>query len=99
MRVAQIVSRQSRAIVVIVALLYATWTGRRRLASGAAVASAFLCVVTAGVDLAMFYTFPSDPGTDVNRLVSYAVGALLVAAFVAGISAVKPNWVKALMTR
>jgi hypothetical protein len=73
--------------------------GRRRLASGAAVASAFLCVVTAGVDLAMFYTFPSDPGTDVNRLVSYAVGALLVAAFVAGISAVKPNWVKTLMTR
>ena len=86
-------------VVVIVVLLYATWTGRRRLASGAAVASAFLCVVTAGVDLAMFYTFPSDPGTDVNRLVSYAVGALLVAAFVAGISAVKPNWVKALMTR
>ena len=86
-------------VVVIVALLYATWTGRRRLASGAAVASAFLCVVAAGVDLAMFYTFPSDPGTDVNRLVSYAVGALLVAAFVAGISAVKPNWVKALMTR
>jgi len=86
-------------VVVIVALLYATWTGRRRLASGAAIASAFLCVVTAGVDLAMFYTFPSDPGTDVNRLVSYAVGALLVAAFVAGISAVKPNWVKTLMTR
>jgi len=86
-------------VAVIIVLLYATWTGRRRLASGAAVASAFLCVVTAGVDLAMFYTFPSDPGTDVNRLVSYAVGALLVAAFVAGISAVKPNWVKTLMTR
>jgi hypothetical protein len=86
-------------VVVIVALLYATWTGRRRLASGAAVASAFLCVVTAGVDLAMFYTFPSDAGTDVNRAVSYVVGALLVAAVVAGITAVKPSWVKTLMTR
>ena len=86
-------------VVVIVALLYATWTGRRRLASGAAVASAFLCVVTAAVDLAMFYTFPSDAGADVNRLVSYAVGALLVAAGVAGITAAKPSWVKALMTR
>lgn len=84
---------------VIVALLYATWTGRRRLASGAAVASAFLCVVTAGMDLAMFYTFPSDPGTDVNRAVSYVVGALLVAAVVAGIAAIKPSWVKTLMTR
>ena len=86
-------------VVVIVALLYATWTGRRRLASGAAVASAFLCVVTAAVDLAMFYAFPSDAGADVNRLVSYAVGALLVAAGVAGITAAKPSWVKALMTR
>jgi hypothetical protein len=86
-------------VVVIVALLYATWSGRRRLASGAAVASAFLCVVTAAVDLAMFYTFPSDAGADVNRLVSYAVGALLVAAGVAGITAAKPSWVKALMTR
>lgn len=86
-------------VAVIVALLYATWTGRRRLASGAAVASAFLCVVTAAVDLAMFYTFPSDAGADVNRLVSYAVGALLAAAGVAGITAAKPSWVKALMTR
>jgi hypothetical protein len=86
-------------VVVIVALLYATWTGRRRLASGAAVAGAFLCVVTAAVDLAMFYAFPSDAGADVNRLVSYAVGALLVAAGVAGVTAAKPSWVKALMTR
>jgi FtsH-binding integral membrane protein len=87
-------------VVVIAALLYATWTWRRRgLAPGAAVASAFLCVVTAAVDLAMFYTFPSDAGADINRLVSYAVGALLVAAGVAGVTAAKPSWVKALMTR
>jgi Caspase domain len=85
--------------VVIVVLLYATWTGRRRLASGAAVASAFLCGVTAAVDLAMFYAYPYDAGQDVNAAVSYTVGALLVAAAVAGITAAKPSWVKALMTR
>jgi hypothetical protein len=85
--------------VVIVVLLYATWTGRRRLASGAAVASAFLCGVTAAVDLAMFYAYPYDAGQDVNAAVSYTVGALLVAAVIAGITAAKPSWVKALMTR
>ncbi len=85
--------------VVIVVLLYATWTRRRRLASGAAVASAFLCGVTAAVDLAMFYAYPYDAGQDVNAAVSYAVGALLVAAVIAGITAAKPNWVRTLMTR
>jgi hypothetical protein len=85
--------------VVIVVLLYATGTGRRRLASGAAVASAFLCGLTATVDLAMFYAYPYDAGQDVNQVVSYAVGALLVAAVIAGVTAAKPNWVRTLMTR
>jgi hypothetical protein len=85
--------------VVIVVLLYATWTGRRRLASGVAVASAFLCSVTAAVDLAMFYAYPYDASDGTNRAASYAVGALLIAAVVAGITAAKPSWVKTLMTR
>jgi hypothetical protein len=85
--------------VVIVVMLYAAWTGRRRLTSGAAAASAFLCVLTAAVDLAMFYAYPYDLSADTNRAASYAVAVLVVAAVVAGITAAKPNWVKTLMTR
>lgn len=86
-------------VTVIVVMLYAAWTGRRRLTGGAAAASAFLCIVTAAIDLAMFYAFPYDTDADTNRLGSYALGALLLAALVAAITAMKPSWVKTLMTR
>ena len=45
--------------------------------SGAAAASAFLCILTAAVDLAMFYASRTTRRPDMNQVVSYAVGALL----------------------
>ena len=47
----------------------------------------------------MFYAYPYDLSADTNRAASYAVGSLVIAAVVAGISAVKPSWVRTLMTR
>ena len=85
-------------VAVIVVMLYAAWTGRRRLASGAAAASAFLCVVTAAVDVAMYFGYPYAD-RDMNRIGSYALAALVIAGVIAAITAVKPSWVKTLMTR
>jgi hypothetical protein len=54
--------------------------------------------VTAAVD-ANFYAYPYDLGADTSGLASYAVGALVIASVISGISAVKASWVKTLMTR